>query len=122
MLSISSSRRLSSIHQVMDCPRLSYLYPFPPTTSRFHPWLSARQFLTSIFTSTLPFLNSKKFVKLSSSSSIPFSRKTIAFSLSPHSQIINKFIENRPDRVKKIRTIMRKNPHYTLLLITAFDC
>ena len=111
MLSISSSRRLSSIHEVMDCPRLSYLYPFPPMTPRFYPWLSPRQFLKSVFTS-LPFLTSKKFVKLSSA--IPSREMIYSYSLSPHCHIINKIIENRPNRVKKnTYSKMRKDPLQT---------
>ena len=107
MLSNSSSRRLSSIHEVMDCPRLSYLYPFPPMTPRFYPWLSPQQFLTSVFTS-LPFLTSKKFVKLSSA--IPSREMIYSYSLSPHCHIINKIIENRPNRVKNTYCTMRKDP------------
>ena len=56
---ISSSRRLSKMkylhpltHPLHQCPRLSYIYPFPimSTYHKYFPYSNAETFLKSIFT------------------------------------------------------------------------
>ena len=89
LFQISSSRRLSAISDMIRCPRLTYLYPFPTMTPRFHPWLSPKDFLASIFTS-FPFLNKsrkKNRRKYLSSSILDQS------SLSLHIPIISKIVD-----------------------------
>ena len=99
----SSSRRLSKMkylhpltHPLHQCPRLSYIYPFPimSTYYKYFPYLNAESFLKSIFT-CLPLIQnhekSSDSKKAEKKYSIPYYLNYP--SLSPHTSIIAKFID-----------------------------
>ena len=103
----SSSRRLSKMkylhpltHPLHQCPRLSYIYPFPiiSTYYKYFPYSNAETFLKSIFT-CLP-LMAKQIQNHGKSSDSKKAEKKYSIpyylnypSLSPHTSIIAKFID-----------------------------
>ena len=103
----SSSRRLSKMkylhpltHPLHQCPRLSYIYPFPiiSTYHKYYPYSNAETFLKSIFT-CLPLMakqiqnheKSSDGKKAKMKYSIPYYLNYP--SLSPHTSLIAKFID-----------------------------
>ena len=94
----SSSRRLSSINDMIKCPRLSYQYPFAPKSP-----INQQNYFISFFIS-LPFLNPSKNKRKKPKYS---DNLVIPLTLSPHSPFLSKIIQEiRPGRVN----LNKKNP------------
>ena len=88
-------------HPLHQCPRLSYIYPFPimSTYHKYFPYLNAETFLKSIFT-CLPLMAKQIQNHEKSSDSKKTEKKYYSIpyylnypSLSPHTSIIAKFID-----------------------------